>query len=199
MFSQIAVDPSEACWKGEINIVGDDLFANRLIGVLTSGCAGFGKTKATLTGTPFDELPEPTALTTQTCIVSVQTPCTLFPIENSDADLRHLYSSYFESHGLALTAFMARQSLRSRYQALRFKADNERFRPWVMTDPGSVFQLELRSDEAREVVRIWLKDGLPPHSDWSIDWRAMPFLPQQGYGKIALEPTEFSLPEPTAK
>jgi hypothetical protein len=63
----------------------------------------------------------------------------------------------------------------------------------LLTEPGSVFVLTVAAnqlDNAQEHIRKWLKSGLPL-PEWACEahgntWQENPFLPQHGYGEVAV-------------
>jgi len=110
---------------------------------------------------------------------------------------------------LELVTYFARQRLAGgeflwhRYQSQRQRqGQREIYRPWLLTEPGSVFVLKRtgrQRDPAEALLRRWLRQGLPlPPSvrrelivddavgdDWDL-WQLCPFIRQNGYGEIAV-------------
>jgi hypothetical protein len=85
------------------------------------------------------------------------------------------------------------QSLRFR----RFLDDSERnrknqrkqpYNPALWTEPGSVFVLQHKTDNAIRTIDLWLRDGLPL-PDWAVQaygnmFETNPYLPSNGFGEI---------------
>lgn len=99
---------------------------------------------------------------------------------------------------LSLVRFFARQSLSGGlYRDGRFRGKSAGlYHPWILTDAGSVF-LFSSSDlkRTRDDVRTWLKHGLEiPGATLTAYgltnsetlWRNCPFVPQNGFGEIAV-------------
>ena len=105
---------------------------------------------------------------------------------------------------LELVRFFATQSLAGglylwkRFQnTQKNEPQNEQpYQPYLLTDVGSVFVL--RSTDASEIaqqkIKEWFEHGLPL-PDWAKkeylsddkpDWSSCPYLPQNGYGEIAV-------------
>ncbi|HID99177.1 MAG TPA: hypothetical protein EYP59_02665 [Thiotrichaceae bacterium] len=105
---------------------------------------------------------------------------------------------------LELVRFFATQSLAGglylwkRFQdTQKNKLPNERlYQPYLLTDAGSVFVLRStdKSEIAQQKIKEWFEHGLPL-PDWAkteylsddkSDWSSCPYLPQNGYGEIAV-------------
>ena len=118
---------------------------------------------------------------------------------------------------LVLQQFYARQSLAGgAYLWHRFQKPRP-YNPWLLTDAGSVFVLRAapgQAEVAQKLIARWGRTGLPL-PEWVIraydlandpaqDWCLCPFLPENGYGEIAVnlkchtekKPKEFSLLQP---
>jgi hypothetical protein len=103
--------------------------------------------------------------------------------------------------GLRLARFFATQRLAGgEYQAHRFHRwgkDGEDYYPWLLTEAGSVFIFSVSShDQAERKMEQWLRSGLPvapairafyglpdDRDQW---WKWCPYIPQNGYGEIAV-------------
>lgn len=133
-------------------------------------------------------------------IVTLQTPALLgdwrkLDETSGEAAMTQLYRDYFqEASGgtLTLVRHFTRQRLAGgRYLHGRFRGKDAAYRPWLLTEAGSVFVLETASDKARAKVQEWLRTHLPAPT-WLLDdagnepWRAIPYLPEGGYGQIAV-------------
>ena len=80
----------------------------------------------------------------------------------------------------------ASQNLIGGYQARRF-APTGAYRPWIMTEAGSVFVVNLASDDVTKLESI-LSHGLcrPTLGGVALTWRNCPFVAENGYGAVAL-------------
>jgi len=105
---------------------------------------------------------------------------------------------------LELKWFFAAQSLSGGpYQHFRFSANQTRvtYYPWILTEPGSVFVFSLKkeNEKLKECVAKWERSGLPIPApvrefynipdDEKEQWRHCPFVPQNGFGEIAVNLT----------
>jgi hypothetical protein len=84
------------------------------------------------------------------------------------------------------------------YLYKRFQEGNgQGYTPILLTEPGSVFVLEVvEAPKAEQLINIWLHQGLPV-PDWAnkhfarngqegADWSNLPFIPRNGFGEIAV-------------
>jgi hypothetical protein len=75
--------------------------------------------------------------------------------------------------------------------------------PFVLTNEGSVFTLEISSEDARQALLHALRFGLPvpPFGARPLTWRNCPYVPENGYGEIDLigSPRYRRLPSPDAE
>lgn len=105
------------------------------------------------------------------------------------------------SKNLKLIRYFARQKFaggKYLYHVFGKRKPTGMYMPWLLTEAGSVFVLEACDDPeaAREDVERWLLQGLPLgksvkeyyqiDADPDLQWRACPYLPQNGYGEIAV-------------
>ncbi len=94
---------------------------------------------------------------------------------------------------MALHTFKAAQQLAGgSYLHKRFMR-TPRYRPWVLTEAGSVFTLKLlRPEVARQVLLAWQQHGLPLGASTAAaqgtDWQRNPWLPENGYGEVCVNP-----------
>ncbi|MEW6127211.1 MAG: RAMP superfamily CRISPR-associated protein [Acidobacteriota bacterium] len=99
---------------------------------------------------------------------------------------------------LELVRYYASQSLAGgEYLYKRFQSGKP-YNPYLLTEAGSVFVLKAIEDTAKDKIQLWLKTGLPI-PEWAKkrfarnaenndgdDWRNCPYIPQNGYGEIAV-------------
>ncbi|WP_298623105.1 hypothetical protein [uncultured Zoogloea sp.] len=75
------------------------------------------------------------------------------------------------------------------------------YRPLVLTEPGSVFVLKVVDAAARPLLARWQRHGLPLPTKVAAEhgsaWQDHPYLPQNGYGEIAID-LQHGFPPPAA-
>jgi CRISPR/Cas system CSM-associated protein Csm3 (group 7 of RAMP superfamily) len=204
-----------------------DVVLNDLAMLLESGLLGLGKYKtsaklsASVSGTIVDEhnLAGIDRLISEDGLwaITLQTPALLVSPRHmmSSGSAKELFEGYRSAWAeicpaLSLVRFFARQSLSGGlYRHGRFQGVNaDPYNPWILTDAGSVF-IFTSSDlkRTRDDIRTWLKHGLEipgatlaaydlTHSERL--WRKCPFVPQNGFGEIAvnLEIHSHKKPQP---
>ena len=142
----------------------------------------------------------------RTWIITLQTQGVMLNPSDLNDDLILGYNKFFSGisgNSLKLTRFFAQQSLAGgRYLFERFQRNwnnykcRDKYEPYVMTDPGSVFILEATGDveSAAKYIKLWNNSGLPL-PDWAKakygeKWNQCPFIPQNGYGEIHIRAFE---------
>jgi hypothetical protein len=125
--------------------------------------------------------------------------------DRSDVDLAALYASAFNSlqqtldrpdalryqHHFATQRLAGGGWLHQRYGVFR---ERPAYQPFVLTEAGSVFVFEVGDDvhAARQVLTHWQRHGLALPATvvqaHGSSWRDHPYLPQNGYGEIAVQP-----------
>ena len=210
LFAQELIRPDGTAWFARVELAGikDPTMRADAIALLTAafanGLRGLGKTKATadadvLTDAPSAMLPEAPK---DVIVITLQTPTLLLsqnrtPLRTRD-DLHQAYAAAFTSlcPDLQLLHFQAHQSLAGGgYLWRRFQKANP-YNPWLLTDPGSVFVFR-RNEKAAAFADNCHATGLPIPDDvrsaWHLtgdpaeDWKRCPFLPENGYGEIAVD------------
>lgn len=183
LFSQIALDPGSETWEGTVSSP-DAAFLAKIMGILSAGVAGLGKTNAVIKATEISKAAEP-ALPDGAVRVVLQSEAVLLPQDLASRDPYPAYEAYFERLGLSLGRFFASHALRGGYLGERYRAHPDHpYQPWLTTRAGSVFELTARAGGA--ALREALSQGLPPNHPNQNDWRAFPFMRQNGFGEIAL-------------
>lgn len=179
------------------------------------------KTKALCTGTvqPVRTESAPELHPGDTLRLVLQTPALLADPRFQDlpgvpkhgaleaADMLALYRSVWHelSDGsLFLSHHYADQSLAGgNYLATRFQKQRSAYDPWLLTSAGSVFVFQIVDAKALQPkLSTWLATGLPlpdwAKSNFGADWKTNPYLPQNGFGEIALHEFRFAPPPPEA-
>jgi hypothetical protein len=73
------------------------------------------------------------------------------------------------------------------YHAMR-RRPYSAYYPFVLTEAGAVFRLEIVDEEGRRKFTDALRFGLPlpDLGGKAVSWRTCPFVPENGYGEIVL-------------
>ncbi|MBI1358247.1 MAG: hypothetical protein GC160_28260 [Acidobacteria bacterium] len=117
-----------------------------------------------------------------------------------ERELRAAWSELSDG-SLILVDYFQRCSLSGgSYLLARFSAKGLDYRPYLLSDAGSTFLLagaEGRQEKAASLLAQWRRKGLPlaesvrhfygitDDPDWQ--WRDCPYLPENGYGEIAVD------------
>ncbi|ABC21951.1 RAMP superfamily CRISPR-associated protein [Rhodospirillum rubrum] len=168
--------------------------------MLTDGLDGLGGTGATATFTLQEDSP-PAALAEihgkpGHYALLLETPAVLFhpkeawPEQGVGKDPRTLYGAYFATHvpGARLKGFFASQRLAGGYIARRRRPYGiTGYFPFVLTEAGSIFELEVTDAVGRAALETILARGLPhaPLDGSPPTWRTSPYLPENGYGRVS--------------
>jgi hypothetical protein len=178
--------------------------------LLSLGLHGFGKTKAsgivqmlpasrdTAVGYPGKQKNDP-------WIVTLQTPALLCDPAEAGGGPDALHASYAKAwsalsgRSLHLDRFFAQQSLAGGYYLHRRFMRSDGYKPYLLTDAGSVFVLSAvdgAEEKGRQCVADWRSYGLPV-PDWAekryaledsgTAWKNCPYLPENGYGEIVVD------------
>ena len=189
--------------------------ALQLIELMAHGIRGIGKTKANTSS--LDVLLQPVlpAMTGKPrndglVVLSLQSDALLFDAlalteTSGPADLQKLYEAYFgrtSGASMSLIRYFARQRLAGGwYLHSRFQP-GKAYHPLALTEAGSVFVLRIENREkAEKVLDGWRRRGLPIPDSVSkrlertidgtsvsgADWRNCPFVPENGWGEVALD------------
>ena len=220
LFSQELIRPGGCKWfaRADFSACANPIEAMRKFRLLLGGeLTQLGKTKAhaTVVAKPWDDahrhIASQTAARDDKWIVVLQTPAVLCDPRlvggpGKAAALAGAYAAawYDISDGaLKLEHFHARQHLAGgEYLWQRFQGGNS-YNPWLLTDAGSVFVLSGGAD-AEKLIADWLARGLPIPK-WAeqlyagekadgAHWSRNPYIPQNGYGEIAVNPAHLADP-----
>ncbi|MGH8556643.1 MAG: RAMP superfamily CRISPR-associated protein [Methylococcales bacterium] len=184
----------------------------QLNALLEFGIAGLGKTKTSVAiefTAHTAKFPSHIQPKNGHWIITLQTDSLIGCPNNLDEtagvrELRAMYRAAWEefSNGkLDLVRYFARQKLSGgHYQHAVFgNRKGNSYRPWLLTEAGSVFVLKAVDDttaDAQALIQDWLCHGLPlaPSTreyhgiteDESKQWKDCPYIAQNGYGEIAV-------------
>ena len=206
--------PHKTDWFGRVDASELSTAAReQLERLLRFGVEPIGKTKALAT-TEIREAPQPAPQPVGSFVVTLQTPALLIdpsrrlaPAGNIGSgrheDLRlELIDAWSDLSGgsLTLVSYFQRCTLAGgKYFQQRFLGTKRPYRPYLLSNAGSTFLLKPangRDDDARECLRRWERKGLPLSAGvrafyaipdaWDQQWRHCPYLPENGYGEIAV-------------
>jgi hypothetical protein len=216
LFGYESVLPGQLVWRADVDL-GDIPEAERIVAaaqlrsLLKLGFQSVGKTSAeaeVAIGLYEPEPPLPPSLVVErgdrVWVVTLQTPTLLGDPDElakgmGDGPLFAAYAAAWReiSGGeLSLCRFFSEERLAGGYQTERFRrargnGGETSYRPYFLTEAGSVFVLKAKEDEmAGKLLAGWRRHGLPL-PDWARarygnTWRSNPFTPQDGYGEIAV-------------
>lgn len=215
LFARELIVPGKRAWVSELGLgrippEKRESVLEELTDLLSGGLFYLGKSKAVAKveiGTSPAQRSRPGSLEPvvsadqRAWIVTLQTPGLLFSHRGMDAGagaqaLREKYRAYWDevSEGtVRMKGFLATQYLSGGvYLHGRFRR-GKGYNPFVLTEPGSVFYLEEQDPQAANNLRLWATQGLPlsetVKSDYDLSeplWRACPYLPENGYGELAV-------------
>ncbi len=235
LFSYEQVIPREHSWYaeldlGKIDVTIREIVFSQLRSLLSHGLIGLGKTKTPATVDFILSSPtiQPTKtsdlkpLNTNQWIITLQSDTLLGSPESldetSDGDaLRKMYETAWQElsdNNLKLVRYFASQRLNGGIWRRKTMQQDQKYCPWLLTEAGSVFVLEVETSsslqDAQEFVKDWLHHGIPIenkvckyyniNSDPDILWKNCPFTAQNGYGEIAVNlgiHTEKKPPKPS--
>jgi CRISPR/Cas system CSM-associated protein Csm3 (group 7 of RAMP superfamily) len=224
LFSYERIIPDGICWYAELDLsrIDEDqqlLVLAQLRSLLDQGIIALGKTKTpvkiTFEKDPVESAvavanPEPIndnqwiiTLQTDTLLGSPEKLCETSGRDELEAMYKHAWAE-LSDHTLRLekNRYFARQKFfggKHRYKMAQIQNADAYYRPWLLTEAGSVFVLKADKKDinvAQEKITEWLSCGLPLSSsvcacyrineESEQQWRQTPFIPQNGYGEIAV-------------
>lgn len=134
-------------------------------------------------------------------IITLQTPALLCEPQKELQSAYHDIWAQLSDNLLEMQRFFAIQTLAGgRYLWERFqKESSDYYRPYLLTNVGSVFVLkakENQEEKAQKCIEKWFDTGIPLaknilqyyqiSSDVENQWKYCPYIPQNGYGEIAV-------------
>ena len=215
LFAQRLVVPGERKWIASVDLSRIDDAAQRtttarqLAAIFAAGLPGIGKTKAFASITVTNQQPPAPTVSARPdgkFIVCLQTPALLLQPVTASANrspdsLKDAYAAAWSSlckGSLTLINFFQSNTLAGGdYLYHAFQA-GQQYRPYLLTDAGSVFVFEaVDKAAATDCLERWLRFGLPlppacrefyvPGGVNDIDlWKHCPYLPENGYGEIGV-------------
>lgn len=185
-------------WRWFLRLSADETIGTNerawLLGALTSGLPGVGRTHALAKGEPISNeqyaIPEkvpPVSGSRETYAFTLETPALLNDLDalRRDGDIVGDYLRYWNEHGYLLLRFFARQELAGGHIALRYPQRSDGYEPYLLTSPGSVFLVERTGEGTRP--EDLLRRGLPVHDAITRrHWSECPYLPENGFGQVRI-------------
>jgi len=217
-------------WLANLHLYGvpeglRDAIAERLEALLSAPLAPLGKTKAAMQVTEISERPWPLAAgavsdpvpasapdsaPNNAVILQIQTLARLLPADfqwqasNDEASLKAAYAKAWRDlsdASLSLRDYYARQTLAGgTYWWKHFRDGAGPYRPLLLTEPGSVFVLDIepgQEAEARTFLTRCRLLGLPQLPGIDRHWQRNPWLAENGYGEVLV--CGASVDEPLAE
>ena len=225
LFSYEQVVPKGLLWNAQVDLSripekDRKELMTELQSLLSQGLGSLGKTKtpATVAWLPSIKATlesDTKALSNKQWIITLQTDTLLgVPVRidessgelrdmdesSSQVELRAMYEktwSDLSGGKLQLVRYFAKQRLSGGYYRHNRFREKKIYKPWLLTEAGSVFLLRATDEAADEtLIEEWLAQGLPVQSnvleyydigkDVQTHWQHCPFIPQNGYGEIAV-------------
>ncbi len=186
-----AVDPLDQFWQVTVDFskIEDAQVRAELAALLESGLDGMGRTGASVSFEPCDEpsvagLAKPVHWRKDAFAVVLESDAVMAGPEDGE-DAFAAYATYWQRicPGATLENFYASHRLAGGYIALRGNKDDGLYRPFYLTESGSVFLL---SGPIGERLNELIRDGLPAPvvGGETLDWRRCLYQPENGYGRI---------------
>lgn len=222
LFAYRMMVPKDVVWRARVHFEGVEeterpKVAGQMAEALKHGLFAMGKTKAHAKVAPVKawaaDSPEikgtRVAIMLQTAaLLCVPDRCLAPNRETGSTDREKMWMEYkavwqdLSAGALALENYFHRQSLAGGdYMRNRFQ-HGKTYKPYLLTEPGSVFMLEVRDPvRAKDCLAQWNTRGLPltPQVRRFYDlggvaekdlWQHCPFLPENGFGEIAIHEPE---------
>ncbi len=176
-----------------------------ILSKLQNPLLGLGKTKVVVDTeiAPIEQVvsPQLSSRDDGLWIITLQTPALLCKPHMELQSAYHDTWTQLSENSLEMQRFFATQTLAGgRYLWERFqKESSDCYRPYLLTDVGSVFVLKAKLNQeskAQECIEKWFYTGIPLAenilqyyqipSDTENQWQHCPYIPQNGYGEIAV-------------
>lgn len=175
-----------------------------LTALLQTGLGPIGKTDAWASTELSDKLNDKvnnvwqeTAPSGKTIRLQLNTPALLIAshqvADQASPDLHTVYRQLFaelSANSLTLSHYFAGHRMAGG-GFLHHRQNRENYRPYVLTDAGSVFIFAVNDlEKAKAILVHWQQQGLPlppeVSKEVSDDWWRNPYLPENGYGEVLI-------------
>lgn len=161
----------------------------RLLDALRPQMSGLGRTDAVLetTGLQADMSAGDCDVSAGRVALLLTTPALMVDPKPTDWPW-DAYAAFWSSKlpNSRLVSHFSRERLAGGYQAMRFGVQGE-YRPFVLTEPGSVFVLDLHEEDLG-ALKAMLRFGVCI-DNWGgavPTWQNCPFVPENGYGRLSI-------------
>jgi hypothetical protein len=165
-----------------------DAAKRAVLSVLAAGLDGLGRTNASANSESFAPASPPMVARPGRNNIRIRTPALLADYSDGE-NTRDAYTAFWKTilPNSTMREFYARQRLRGGYQSRRFKLPDKLYRNWLLTEPGSVFELDLSSEDCAQ-LNAALANGVCRKMIHGQDltWRNCPFVAENGFGEIDL-------------
>lgn len=189
LYSTVMIGAKNQKWRLKIDFgnVRDADNAKLLRAAIGSAITGIGRTGATASLTEIAGT-APVASGGEMTLVLQTAALMIDGAAVTALTMAERYAAYFALHldGALLKNFYARRSMAGGYAGMRYRPYGSPYYPFILTEPGSVFRLELPDDKARQAAAQALRFGLPPAllDGKTVTWETCPYVPENGYGEV---------------
>ena len=192
-------DKKKQTWQFTINYENceNDEEVNTILSTLSGDLDRLGKTDAiiSINEAPQKLLPyqdENASISNLNNTVSLTLITPTLILSDGRIDTHESYENYWQKtlgHPVKVECF-ARETLIGGYVGQRFNPGDEKYRAWILTQPGSSFKISNLNGDSVEKLNKYKRTGLPL-PDWATDftWKNCPFVPENGYGEFVNQPT----------
>ncbi len=225
LYAYEQIIPEDKYWYGEFDLTKiassetQTKVLEQIQRLCQHGIIGLGKTKTPANIQFIDKLKpainsklEP--LENNIWLITLQTDTLLGSPENLNEssgkeELQNMYEQLWDeisNSKLTLLRYFARQRMtggRFRKQTMQkqtMQNEQENYRPWLLTEAGSLFVLQANTandiEDIQTRLKCWMEQGLPLaqsaiswyrlRDDPQQHWKYTPFVPENGYGEIAI-------------
>ncbi|MEM6478170.1 MAG: RAMP superfamily CRISPR-associated protein [Pseudomonadota bacterium] len=192
LFSTQAVIPPEGGFEAQVDFPAGvaEAGGREIVEAIAGALAGLGRTDAVLEPTGLSALPPAPAPTVgQDITLRLETPAFLLA-EWDMSDPARAYAEAWRAilPGVEMRAHFTSEALIGGYLARRFGETRESYAPFMLTQAGSVFCLDVSGCEAADVDRIFLTGICAPRfaGDTPTTWENCPYVAANGYGAVVI-------------
>lgn len=189
LFTTIAVGNDPEGFTCRLDLTGIAADQRRLfLAELGRPLFGLGMTGATMTPVSFSKA-SPISVSAGRITLVLRTPALLAQGDADESSCLTANAAFWKEvlPNSVLTGCDARHRLVGGYQSLRFRVKADCYRPWVLTEPGSKFELDLHENDVSSMTAI-LERGVcrAELAGQALTWENCSFIAENGYGTFAL-------------
>lgn len=208
LYSTSMIGVRDRVWRFSVDgsRIADQALAAQLVSAFSEDLDGIGRTAATASFRAISAANQVTVPDGPIVDILLLSPAVLFdPVEGEQVtqkSLAALYDSYFETMlGAKLVNYFARPVFAGQYPAIRRRPYGKAYYPFMQTKAGAVFRVSLPDDKARQALGEALQFGMPVPElgGRAVTWQTCPFMPENGYGEIALHRPHPEVPNTDIK